>query len=128
MSDHAVLGVRTVDLQVDDSEKDCTDLTKRVLHVKGLPGFVEGRWNLADEPARIPAFVTSQCAALLPLVTSGALRPPIGARVDIHQVGGALRRVDDRDLIGCVVVDMSHRDPAPRPPVPSSATTPGGTP
>jgi hypothetical protein len=57
LSNHAVLGIWTVDLQVYNSEKDYQDLTKMIPYVKGLPGFVEGRWNLTNEPGRGYSYV-----------------------------------------------------------------------
>ncbi len=49
-------------------------------------------------------FMQDQWAALLPLMESGALDPPIGATYDLDGVGRALQDIDDRLTLGKSVV------------------------
>ena len=47
-----------------------------------------------------PGYMQQQWAALLPLLESGAIDPPIGATYDLDEVGRALQDMDDRRTLG----------------------------
>jgi NADPH:quinone reductase len=49
-------------------------------------------------------FMQDQWTALLPLIESGALDPPIGGTYDLADVGRALQDIDDRRTLGKSVV------------------------
>ncbi len=49
-------------------------------------------------------FMQDQWAALLPLIESRAIDPPIGATYDLDGVGRALQDIDDRLTLGKSVV------------------------
>jgi NADPH:quinone reductase len=51
-----------------------------------------------------PRFMQQQWAALLPLLESGAIDPPIGATYDLDGFGQALQDMDDRRTLGKSVV------------------------
>jgi NADPH2:quinone reductase len=51
-------------------------------------------------------FMQDQWAALLPLIESGALAPPIGATYDLADVARALRDLEDRLTLGKSVVHV----------------------
>ena len=51
-----------------------------------------------------PGYMQQQWAALLPLLESGAIDPPIGATYDLDEVGRALQDMDDRLTLGKSVV------------------------
>jgi NADPH2:quinone reductase len=51
-----------------------------------------------------PGYMQEQWAALLPLLESGVIDPPIGATYDLDDVGRALADLDDRAVLGKAVV------------------------
>jgi NADPH2:quinone reductase len=51
-----------------------------------------------------PGYMHKQWAALLPLMESGAIDPPIGATYDLDGFGRALQDMDDRLTLGKSVV------------------------
>jgi NADPH2:quinone reductase len=51
-----------------------------------------------------PGYMQEQWAALLPLMESGAIDPPIGATYDLDDFGRALQDMDDRRTLGKSVV------------------------
>jgi NADPH:quinone reductase len=53
-----------------------------------------------------PGYMQEQWAALLPLMESGAIRPPIGATYDLDDFGRALAEMADRRTLGKSVVRM----------------------
>ena len=54
-----------------------------------------------------PGYMQEQWAALLPLMESGAIKPPIGATYDLEDFGQALQDMDDRRTLGKSVVRLS---------------------
>lgn len=90
MSNHAVLGVWTVDVQVYNPEKDYETLrTMLIPYVKKLPGFVEGRWNLTNVPGRGYSYVVfeelEQAEAFLNQSRKDALRVS-GDGIHLHEL------------------------------------------
>jgi NADPH2:quinone reductase len=51
-----------------------------------------------------PGYMQQQWADLLPLMTSGAIDPPVGATYDLDGFGQALQDMDDRRTLGQSVV------------------------
>jgi len=51
-----------------------------------------------------PGYMQEQWAALLPLMESGAIDPPIGTTYELDDVGRALQDIDDRRALGKSVV------------------------
>jgi NADPH2:quinone reductase len=51
-----------------------------------------------------PGYMREQWDALLPMIESGAVRPPIGATYDLDQMGQALLEMDQRRTLGKSVV------------------------
>ncbi|HET9996615.1 MAG TPA: zinc-binding dehydrogenase, partial [Nocardioides sp.] len=51
-----------------------------------------------------PGYMQEQWADLLPLMTSGAIDPPVGATYDLDGFGQALQDMDDRRTLGKSVV------------------------
>jgi NADPH2:quinone reductase len=51
-----------------------------------------------------PGYMREQWDALLPMIESGAVRPPIGATYDLDQMGQALLDMDQRKTLGKSVV------------------------
>jgi NADPH:quinone reductase len=64
----------------------------------------------------VPGFVTRQWAALVPHIDSGAVRPPVAERFALERVGEALAVVEERRVLGKVVLrprpDRPSRDDA----------------
>ena len=59
-----------------------------------------------------PGYMQEQWAELLPLMESGAIRPPIGATYDLEGFGQALQDMADRRTLGKSVVRVRQRGPA----------------
>ncbi len=51
-----------------------------------------------------PGYLQEQWAALLPMMESGVIDPPIGATYDLDDFGRALADLDDRAVLGKSVV------------------------
>ena len=51
-----------------------------------------------------PGYMQQQWADLVPLMTSGAIDPPVGATYDLDGFGQALQDMDDRRTLGKSVV------------------------
>ena len=54
-----------------------------------------------------PGYMQEQWADLLPLMTSGAIDPPVGATYDLDGFGQALQDMDDRRTLGKSVVRVT---------------------
>lgn len=53
-----------------------------------------------------PGYMASQWEALLPMIESGVVDPPIGATYDLAEMGRALTEVDERRVLGKVVLKV----------------------
>jgi NADPH:quinone reductase len=53
-----------------------------------------------------PGFATSQWAELVPHLRSGALDPPIGARYPLEKAAEALTQIDERRVLGKIVLTV----------------------
>jgi NADPH2:quinone reductase len=51
-----------------------------------------------------PGYMASQWEALLPMIESGVVDPPIGATHDLAEMGRALTEIDERRVLGKVVL------------------------
>jgi NADPH2:quinone reductase len=57
-----------------------------------------------------PGYMQEQWSALLPLLESGVIDPPVGATYDLDDVGRALADLDDRAVLGKAVVRVRDED------------------
>jgi NADPH2:quinone reductase len=57
-----------------------------------------------------PGYMQEQWSALLPLLESGVIDPPIGATYDLDDAGRALADLDDRAVLGKAVVRVRDGD------------------
>lgn len=55
-----------------------------------------------------PSYLRTQWEAILPLLESGALAPPIGTRHSLDDVAGALAEIDERRAQGKVTLTVRH--------------------
>jgi NADPH2:quinone reductase len=123
---HAVTGGRGVDLVVDVVGGDVFLDSLRSLAPRGrlmVVGFAAGQGipevkvnrlllsnvdvrgvNWGGYAMNASGYMQEQWAALLPLMESGALDPPIGATYDLADTGRALQDIDDRLTLGKSVV------------------------
>jgi NADPH2:quinone reductase len=122
----AITGGRGVDLVVDVVGGDVFLDSLRLLAPRGrllVVGFAAGQGipevkvnrlllnnidvrgvNWGGYAMRASNFMQEQWAALIPLVESGVIDPPLGTTYELDEVGRALQDIDDRRALGKSVV------------------------
>ena len=53
-----------------------------------------------------PGYAAGQWAELLPHLRSGALDPPIGARLPLEKAADALAQIDERRVLGKIILTV----------------------